>query len=251
MPSITVFPDKTSWTAGAAEFLLEQANTALAQRGRWTVALAGGNTPRPVYELLATPDYTDRLLDWSRVFVFFSDERCVPPADARSNYAMARAALLDRVPLPAANVLRMAGEDDPAQAAFAYEQALQHFFRTPAPVFDLICLGLGDNGHTASLFPGTASLRERNHAIAAQYVEVMQSWRLTMTLPLINAARHVAFLVEGAGKAAVVQQVQHGAYQPDVLPAQLIQPQPGQLHWLLDAAAAGASNSQRYSEKTR
>lgn len=240
MSLITVFPDKTSWTTGAAEFLLEQANSALAQRGRWTVALAGGNTPKPVYELLASPDYANRVLDWSRVFVFFSDERCVSPDDPRSNYAMTRAALLDRVPLPAANVLRMAGEDDPARAAFAYEQALQGFFRTSAPVFDLICLGLGDNGHTASLFPGTASLREQTRTVVAQYVEVMQSWRLTMTLPVINAARHVAFLVEGTGKAAVVQQVRHGAYQPDVLPAQLIQPQPGQLHWLLDAAAASA-----------
>jgi 6-phosphogluconolactonase len=238
-PEITVFPDKAAFIAGAAAFMVERAVEALAERGHWTVALAGGGTPRPIYARLAEAGYAQRI-DWNRVHVFFGDERCVPPDDPRSNYRMAHEALLDHVPLPPGNVHRVRGEDDPALAALAYEQAIQRLFRTMAPpAFDLICLGMGDNGHTASLFPGTASLREQTRWVAPQYVEVMQTWRVTMTTPLLNAARHVAFFVEGAGKAEMLQRVLHGPYDPDVLPAQMIQPVSGQLHWLVDAAAAG------------
>ncbi len=176
---------------------------------------------------------------WQKVHVFFSDERCVPPDDARSNYRMAREALLDHVPLSAGNIHRIRGEADPAQAALACEQDLQGLFRTSSvPVFDLVCLGLGDNGHTASLFPGVAALREHVRSAVPQYVEVTLSWRVTFTTVLINAARHVAFLVEGAGKSEMLRRVLEGPYQPDVLPAQLIQPTNGELHWLMDAAAA-------------
>ena len=246
-PEITVFPDKEAFIAGAAGFMAAQAAEAIAARGRWTVALAGGGTPQPIYQRLADIGYAQRI-DWSRVHVFFGDERCVPPDDARSNYRMAREALLDSVPLPAENVHRMRGEDDPALAALAYEQEIQRLFRTLVPpALDLICLGMGDNGHTASLFPGTASLREQARWVVPQYVEVMQTWRVTMTAPLINAARHVAFFVEGAGKAEMLQRVLHGPYDPDVLPAQMIQPADGQLHWLVDTAAASqlAVNSEQ------
>jgi len=134
---------------------------------------------------------------------------------------------------------RVASKANLAQAALSYEQDLQALFRTSTfPAFDLICLGLGDNGHTASLFPGTAALRERERWVAPQYVEVLTAWRVTFTAPLINAARHSAFLVEGAGKAEVLWRVLEGPYQPDVLPAQMIQPVSGQLHWLVDTAAA-------------
>lgn len=238
-PEIIIFPDKEQFIAGAAGFMAGRAAEAIAARGRWTVALAGGGTPKPIYARLAEAGYAQRI-DWTRVHLFFGDERCVHPDDARSNYRMAREALLDHVPLPAANIHRIAGETDPALAALAYELAIQRLFRAAAPPpFDLICLGLGDNGHTASLFPGTASLREQVRWVVPQYVEVMQSWRVTMTAPLINAARHVAFFVEGAGKAEMLQRVLHGPYEPDVLPAQLIQPAGGQLHWLVDAAAGG------------
>jgi 6-phosphogluconolactonase len=211
---------------------------AITARGRWTVALAGGGTPKPIYQRLADAGYAQRI-DWQRVHVFFGDERCVPPEDNGSNYRMAREALLDFVPLPAENVHRLRGEDDPAVAALAYEQEIRRLFRTSAlPAFDLICLGMGENGHTASLFPGTAALREGARWVVPQYVEVMQTWRVTMTAPLINAAHHVAFFVEGAGKAEMLQRVLHGPYDPDVLPAQLIQPASGNVHWLVDAAAA-------------
>jgi 6-phosphogluconolactonase len=238
-PEITVFPDNELFIAGAAEFMVARAVEAIATRDRWTVALAGGGTPKPIYQRLADAGYAQRI-DWQRVHVFFGDERCVPPDDSRSNFRMAREALLDFVPLPAGNVHRMRGEDDPALAALSYEQEIQRLFRSVAPpAFDLICLGMGDNGHTASLFPGTASLREQARWITPQYVEVMQTWRVTMTAPLLNAARHVAFMIEGAGKAEMLQRVLHGPYDPDVLPAQMIQPTGGQLHWLVDAAAAG------------
>jgi 6-phosphogluconolactonase len=247
LPDIVFFPDKNAFIAGAAEFMVARAVEAVAERGRWTVALAGGGTPKPIYQRLADAGYAQRI-DWSRVHVFFGDERCVPPEDSRSNYRMAREALLDFVPLPAENVHRIRGEDDPAQAALAYEQEIQRLFRTSTPpAFDLICLGMGDNGHTASLFPGTAALREQVRWIVPQYVEVMQTWRVTMTEPLLNAARHVAFLVEGAGKAEMLQRVLYGPFDPDVLPAQMIQPTGGQVHWLVDAAAAGrlAVNSEQ------
>ena len=243
MTDVTVYPDHLSFVDGAAAFIAGLAAESIAECDRFTIALAGGGTPRPIYARLAAADHAARI-DWGKVYVFFSDERCVPPDDAASNYRMAREVLLDHVPLPSANVHRMHGEDDPAQAALAYEQALQGVFRaSSAPAFDLICLGMGDDGHTASLFPGTAALRERERWVVAQYVAVAQAWRVTLTAPFINAARHVAFLVEGAGKSETLWLVLEGSYQPDVLPSQLIQPVSGQVHWFVDAAAAAKIQS--------
>lgn len=238
MSTVTVYSDSRSFIDGSAAFIAGLAVQAIAERGRFSIALAGGGTPRPIYARLATPGFSDGI-EWSKVHVFFGDERCVPPDDSRSNYRMAREALLDHVPLPSGNIHRIRGEDDPSLAALAYEQDVQRLFRTSSvPEFDLICLGMGDNGHTASLFPGTAALREHVRWVVPQYVEVMTTWRVTFTTVLINAARHVAFLVEGAGKAEMLWNVVEGPYQPDVLPAQLILPASGQLHWLVDAAAA-------------
>ena len=242
MSDLVVYPDSEQFIDGAAEFIVDCAAKAIAERGRFTIVLSGGSTPRPIYARLATPAYLDRI-DWSLTYLFFGDERCVPPDDARSNYHMARETLLDHVPLPPANVHRIEGESDPAQSASIYEQELRGFFRTASlPAFDLILLGLGDNGHTASLFPGTAALRETARWTVPQYVEVVSAWRVTFTAPLINAAHNIVFLVEGAGKAETLRRVLKGPYQPDVLPAQLIQPASGQLHWLVDAAAAAKVN---------
>jgi 6-phosphogluconolactonase len=235
---MTVYPDNRSFVDGSADFIVGLAGASIAARGRFTIALSGGGTPRPIYARLATADYANRI-DWQKVHIFFSDERCVPPDDARSNYRMVCEALLEHVPLSEGNIHRIRGEADPAQAALAYEQDIRRVFGTSlAPAFDLVCLGMGDNGHTASLFPGTAALREHARWVVPQYVEVMLSWRVTFTAVLINAACHVAFLVEGAGKSETLWRVLEGPYQPDVLPAQLIQPTDGQLHWLVDAAAA-------------
>ena len=250
MPKIMVFPDTDSLSRGAAEFIAESAVRAIAARNRFTVALCGGNTPKPVYAHLATSEYRERL-DWSRVHIFFGDERCVPPDDPQSNYLMARTALLDQVPLPQENIHRMQGEMEPEKAAMAYANDLQRNFggdeatgEPPLDGFDLILLGLGDNGHTASLFPGLAAVTEKKRWVMAQYVEVVGMWRLTLTPVVINAARQVAFLVSGANKAGVVQQVLEGPYQPVVLPAQIIRPHSGDLRWLLDAPAAAKLRQQ-------
>jgi 6-phosphogluconolactonase len=244
MPKITVYPDNESLIKGAADFLADQASLAIALRGRFTLALSGGNTPRPVYARLATPAYRDRI-DWSRVQVFFGDERCVPPDDPQSNYLMVKTALLDHVPLPPENIFRIQGEEAPEKAAADYTDALQRAFGgdtvaggPPPEGFDLILLGMGDNGHTASLFPGLAAVTETVRWVMALYVEVAGMWRVTLTPVIINAARKAAFLVSGAGKADMLQRVLEGPYQPVVLPSQIIKPAAGELHWLLDAPAA-------------
>jgi 6-phosphogluconolactonase len=237
-PIVQISADASTLYTAAAEQFVARASDAIAARGRFVVALSGGNTPRPVYQLLAGDAYAARV-DWSRVHIFFGDERCVPPDDARSNYHLVRETLLERVHIPASNIHRVRGEDDPFIAALAYEQELRALFRAEAvPALDLILLGMGDNGHTASLFPGAAALREPTRWVVAQYVEVVSMWRVTFTPPLINAARGITFLVEGAAKAEMLRRVLQGPYQPDVLPAQIIQPTHGQMHWLVDAAAA-------------
>ena len=238
MTHLHVFPDHPGFINGSADFIAEHAASAITARGRFTIALSGGGTPKPIYARLATADYQDRIA-WEKVHVFFSDERCVPPDDTRSNYRMVREAWFDHSSIPADNIHRIRGEDDPAREALRYEQEIACLYRSAVfPAFDLILLGMGDNGHTASLFPGTAALREKERWVVAQYVEVMTTWRVTFTAPLINAARHVAFLAEGPGKAQMLWNVLEGPYQPDVWPSQLIQPVSGELHWLVDAAAA-------------
>jgi 6-phosphogluconolactonase len=243
MPKITVYPDNDSLVKGATEYIADLATRAIAERGRFTMALSGGNTPKPVYALLATPEYRDRI-DWSKVIIFFGDERCVPPDDRQSNYLMVKNALLDHVPLPPDNIFRIRGEESPEKAAADYTDALQNTFGGD-PVggalpegFDLNLLGMGDNGHTASLFPGLAAVTETFRWVMPLYVEVVGMWRVTMTPVVINASRQVAFLVSGAKKADVLQRVLEGPYQPVVLPSQIIKPASGELHWLLDEPAA-------------
>jgi 6-phosphogluconolactonase len=244
MSKITVYPDKESLISGTADFITELAAQAIAARGRFTLALSGGNTPRPVYTRLATLEYRERI-DWSKVQIFFGDERCVPPDDPQSNYLMVKTALFDQAPLPEGNIHRIKGEDAPEQAAADYADALQRTFGgaaaaggPPPEGFDLILLGMGDNGHTASLFPGLAVVTEPLRWVMAQYVEVVGMWRVTLTPVVINAARQVAFLVSGANKAEMLHRVLEGPYQPVVLPSQIIKPTRGELRWLLDAPAA-------------
>jgi len=244
MSKITIYPDNESLISGAADFIIESAAQAIAARGRFTLALSGGDTPRPAYARLATAGYRDRI-DWSKVRIFFGDERCVPPDDPRSNYFMVRAALLDSVPLSLGNIYRIRGEEVPEKAASDYSDALQRTFGgdtvtggPPPEGFDLILLGMGENGHTASLFPGLAAVSETVQWVMALYVEVVGMWRVTMTPVIINAARQVVFLVSGAKKAEMLQQVLEGPYQPIVLPSQIVKPVSGELHWLLDQPAA-------------
>ena len=237
MAEVKIFADAAALAEAAAVSFVEAATQALTVQARWAVALSGGATPRAAYQRLAAPDLAGRV-DWARVHFFWGDERCVPPDHPDSDYGMARAALLDHIPVPAANVHRLRGELDPQEAAGAYQAELERFFRPALPRFDLIWLGLGEDGHTASLFPGTAALHEAERWVTANWVEVLHTWRLTLTPPIINHAAQAAFLVSGSRKAQILREVLHGAYQPDVWPAQLVQPAPGRLTWLVDRAAS-------------
>ncbi|GAP63498.1 6-phosphogluconolactonase [Ardenticatena maritima] len=229
-----------NWTTTAAQTIVRLLTDAIAARGVCSLALAGGSTPREVYRLLATPTWRDRL-DWSRVHVFWGDERTVPPDHPDSNYRMAHEALLAHVPIPPENIHRMAGEQPPDVAAAAYAEELRAHFGLPFgawPRFDLILLGMGDDGHTASLFPHTDALCDWEHLTHALFVPKLNTWRLTLTVPTINHARHVLFLVRGAPKAATVARVLEGVFAPKTFPAMLIHPRDGTLTWLLDRDAA-------------
>jgi 6-phosphogluconolactonase len=220
------------------------ATEAVSARGRFTAALSGGKTPVALYTLLAKAPYMPHL-PWARVHLFWGDERCVPPDHADSNYRMTRESLLDHVPIPPANIHRMPGEMDPAEAAARYEERLREFFVTHGdgfPVFDFFLLGLGEDGHTASLFPGTRSIRESARWVVGHYVDAQKGWRITLTPPVINAARMVAFIVAGAGKAAVMKEILEGPFRPDTLPAQIVRPAGGDLVWMLDREAAALLN---------
>lgn len=245
---IEVYPDPDHLARGICDQFVTLARQVLDKAGHFTVALAGGSTPRAAYALLATDEYATRL-DWPRIHIFWGDERCVPPDHPDSNYRMARQVLLDRVPLPQSNIHRMRGELAPAQAAARYEQELRAFFspspgdrdassEPQTPRFDLILLGMGDDGHTASLFPGSQVIHEPGGWVAASYVEKLAAWRITLTPAIINAAANVTFLVSGSGKAECLRQVLTGPYRPHALPAQIVRPHQGCLRWLVDAAAA-------------
>jgi 6-phosphogluconolactonase len=224
----------------AAEEVARTANRAAAERGRFTLALAGGSTPKSLYTLLATNARTS--LPWERTFFFWSDERHVPPTDPDSNYRMAQEALLSKVPVPASNVLRVPAEmPDAAAAAEAYEQTLRRFFALQSeqvPRFDLILLGMGPDGHTASLFPETAALREKSRLVVANWVEKLKTSRITFTLPLLNAANSVAFLVSGTDKAPALKAVLESDNPGEQYPARLVRPTDGKLLWFVDRAAA-------------
>jgi 6-phosphogluconolactonase len=228
-------------TRAADEFAATYAS-ALAEHGRLAVALSGGKTPRTMLEELAA-----RSIDWRLVHFFWSDERCVGPDDPNSNYRMAREALLSRVAPPPANVHRMKGELDPPEGARDYSEQLRAFFAGP-PSFDLVYLGLGPDGHTASLFPGTTALHVTDEPCVANRVDgagVASPWRLTLTFPAINAARRVIFLVEGLEKAAILKRVIEGAKDVERYPAQGIAPAGGDLLWLADASAAALLESSK------
>jgi 6-phosphogluconolactonase len=243
MATIEVFRDPAALARGVAEQIVARGAEAIAARGRFLLTLAGGSTPKAAYETLASDDFVNRL-DWSRVHVLWGDERCVPPDDARSNYRMAREALLDRVPIPPDNIRRMRGEDDPQQAAAAYEVLLRELLRDsgevelPGTGLDLVLLGLGDDGHTASLFPGGTAVRETVRWVVAEYAAAFAMWRITLTPVAINAARNVSFAVSGPGKAARLHEVIDGPRTPDLLPAQVVEPVRGRVTWLVDEAAA-------------
>ena len=219
----------------AARAFVEGAAEAIAERGRFAVALAGGSTPKATYEVLARDHSED--VDWPNVHAFFGDERTVPPDHEDSNYRMAREALLDHVPV--GSVHRVRGELPPDEAAASYERDLGQFFGGEFPVLDLVMLGIGEDGHTASLFPETAALEVTDRLAAANPVPKLDTTRLTLTVPVLNAAREVCFLVSGAGKAGSLAEILEGDAAPRQYPAKLVRP-PGGPTWMVDRAAASA-----------
>lgn len=237
-----IYSTKSDLVEAAAEKLLQAARKSAQRQGRFSLALAGGSTPRDLYARLAQPAIAAQI-PWARVHLFWGDERMVPPDHPDSNYRMVRESLLQRIAIPEENVHRMRGEVDPAGAAEQYQQELQRHFAGRPPRFDLILLGLGDDGHTASLFPGTWALDETEREVAEVFVPQFGAWRLTLTLPVLNHAREVWFLVCGAAKAGIVRRIGELKQPARNLPASLIHPKQGALLWLLDAEAAAMINA--------
>ena len=233
--STEIYPDLDTLSHAAAKDFMVLANRYIEKQGRFNVALAGGSTPRRMYEYLATDEFTDRI-DWSRVFFYFGDERCVPRDDPDSNYRMARMALLDHVAVPPHNIHPFDTQLEVRKAAASYARQLINSLprENGLPSFDLILLGMGPDGHTASLFPGTCILHDERLA-AAVYVEKLHTWRLSLTYPVINNAAHVWLLVAGEGKSEVLEQL--AGESASRYPVGAVRPR-GELKWFLDRAAA-------------
>jgi 6-phosphogluconolactonase len=220
----------SNFVADAAEFILQHARTALAERDQFRIALSGGNTPRPVYTELAR---IGRELPWDRIYFTFGDERCVPPEDEQSNYRMARETLFTPAAVPEKSIARMRGEIAPQIAAQEYQDGLDLLAAQRGEMIyrhDLILLGLGDDGHTASLFPGTAALEEKTRKVAANFVPKFDAWRITFTFPLISQARHICFLANANKNRALLEKVLQGDRQ---YPAAQVEPSNGGLTWIL------------------
>ncbi|MDQ2681271.1 MAG: 6-phosphogluconolactonase [Candidatus Eremiobacteraeota bacterium] len=233
---LKVFDNPAALAKGLADTFISHVQQAIEDRGRFYVALAGGTTPSAAYQLLAAAPLRD-CVNWANVFVYFGDERCVPPDDPQSNYKMAHEAFLDAVHIPVENVYRMHGEDDPTAAAADYARILQANLGEQLR-FDLVILGLGPDGHTASLFPGTDPLHDDDLLVRAPFVAQFNTYRLTLTPRILNAARYVVFATEGAAKATALAAVLEGPRNPTEYPAQIIAPADGQLTWLVDRNAA-------------
>jgi 6-phosphogluconolactonase len=240
--SIKVLPTAADLYRAAGEEFVRAGRVAIGVQGRFTVALSGGSTPKALYSLLAA-DYQH--FDWKRTFLFFGDERHVPPTDAESNYRMVHESLLTKIALPSENVFRVHAENPDASAAAAeYESQLRSFFELEPgvqseefPRFDLILLGMGPDGHTASLFPGSDALNEQARLVVANWVAKFNNHRITFTFPVLNHAAEALFMASGADKADMLHQVLETTPMPP-LPSQGVQPSDGQLLWMLDEAAA-------------
>ncbi|GAC1349799.1 MAG: 6-phosphogluconolactonase [Ktedonobacteraceae bacterium] len=236
---IAIYADTNTLSQQAAQYIVRLASEAIVTRGRFTIALSGGSTPKILYGLLGIEPYRSQI-NWASVEIFWSDERCVPPDSADSNYALAQEVLLSKIPIPANQVHRMpADQPDREAASREYTSEMQRTFGTNGiPSFDLLQLGMGPEGHTASLFPHQESLHEQQRLVMPVIVPKPPPPRLTFTPPLLNAARHVLFLVTGSEKAEAVQAVLEGPYQPEEYPAQIVRPPNGEVVWMLDTGAA-------------
>lgn len=236
-----VFEDKAKLSKAAADLFVQKALEAVQENGRFTVALTGGSSPVQLYSLLAQSPYEEQM-PWQQTFVFWGDERWVPLSDERSNAKMAMDTFLSQVPIPQDQIYPMWGEAEPEEFSRQYEQLLKKHFNHTAPEFDLILLGMGDDGHTASLFPGTVVLHEESRWVQAYYLEPQSMYRITLTAPLINQAKTICFLTFGSNKATALFEVLEGERNPEKYPSQLIKPQHGEVHWFVDKSAASLLN---------
>jgi 6-phosphogluconolactonase len=239
-PDIRICEDAVALAQQTTDLFVHLAQESVAARGRFTVALAGGSTPKAAYALLASAAYRDRV-PWQQTSFFWGDERHVPPEHEDSNYRMAYEAMLSKIPIPAAQIYRIAAEKEAQQAADEYEATLRTAFQLvpgALPRFDLILLGMGPDGHTASLFPGTPAVHERKRLVAAPWVAKFHTFRITLTPPVLCNAAYIVFAAGGADKTETLQQVLQGPYQPDLYPSQVVKPTHGTLLWLVDKAAA-------------
>lgn len=241
MAELKTFDDLDELARGAAEEIAKSAEEAIAARGRFTIAVSGGNTPKPAYRLLGQEPWLGRI-DWDRVDVFWGDDRHVEPTHPESNFRMVMDTMLSRLPIPFANVYRMRTEmPDAKRVASDYERTLHDDFDLEGaelPRFDLVLMGLGADGHTASLFPGSEAVHERRRLVVAPWVKQLSAWRITLTPPVFNNAALALFLVSGEEKAEALKAVLEGDFEPDRVPAQIVRPEDGRLVWLVDRAAA-------------
>lgn len=234
------YPTPQALTRAVADWLVAYSAEVLAKQARFTIALSGGSTPQALYELLATEEFR-RKIDWESWHVFWGDERFVPFDDERNNARAALDTLIEHVTVPPEQIHIMPTEGlKPDESVAAYDEILRRYFEETGTTFDLVLLGMGDDGHTLSLFPGTAVIHEETAWVTSFFLESQAMTRITLTAPLVNRAACVAFLVTGAKKAPVLKEVLGGTYQPDVYPSQRIQPLNGNLHWFVDEAAKPA-----------
>lgn len=245
-PEIKIVAEANELSRVAATEFEQAARNAVQAHDRFTVSLSGGSTPRGLYSQLARDA---QRLSWNKIYLFWGDERHVPPDDKDSNYRMVRESLLSRAPIPPDHVFRMSAEEsDAARVADQYEQTIRNFFSLKPgelPRFDLVLLGLGPDGHTASLFPDSPALQEHSRLVVANWVEKFGHYRLTLTAPVLNNTEEVMFLVSGAEKAPALQSVLYSDAPAEQFPAKLIQPVNGRLIWLVDRAALPSSQSKR------
>ena len=232
-----IYKDTNELSIAVAEWMTTYIRETLEKKDRFTIALSGGSTPQKLHEILVRSPYREKI-DWAKLHVFWGDERAVPFDDERNNARMAYDTLLHHVPIPPHQIHIMKTDVDPEDAALEYEKILHLYFDETPTSFDLVLLGMGDDGHTLSLFPGTDVVHEHNAWAKAFYLETQQMHRITLTAPIVNRSAAIVFLVAGSNKSAALKQVLKGTYQPDKYPSQQICPQNGELYWFVDEAAA-------------
>jgi 6-phosphogluconolactonase len=235
--NLKAFQNIDELNIAAAQLIIARAKEAIATKGRFTIVLSGGYTPLRLYSLLAKSPWREQI-EWTKTFIFFGDERYVVFDSVKNNAHQIKSILFDKIAIPASNIYIIPVNFLPGEGALQYEKKIKSFFKNEPVRFDLVLLGLGENGHTASLFPGTAVLTEKTAGIRQVYVHAEKMYRITMTAPLINQAHHILFIVTGERKKKILKSVLTGPYQPQKYPAQLIQPKDGQLCWFVNRSAA-------------